>query len=450
MKYFTLLLKKTGVGILSTGRSDRRKTMLMPDSCNGKLSELTGIHIAFAQIGRSDGNMIASAMKIESQPESHLIGEFVGNADGPTLVAVGSIHGNEPSGRLALERVAWRLELLRGELRGRVYLLVGNVRASARSARFVETDLNRHWTRENVRMNTRLSADARVEDREQYELLTIFREILSSAGGEVYVLDLHSTSARGVPFATVGDTLRNRRFAQKLPVTILLGIEEQLEGTMLEFLNNEGAVTLGFEAGQHVSKEAIDNHEALVIQAIVNAGILSSEDVPDFSGLGRRLASATYRKNIFEVRHREPVSPDDEFLMNPGFRNFDPVKLGQHLATNKHGIIKAPESGLMLMPLYQKQGDDGFFIVRPVAAFWLRVSEIARQLKLAEYIHMLPGVRRHPKHREMLQIDTRIARFFPLQILHLLGFRRLRWQHNFLVVSRRRYDTTSPFGSRRN
>ena len=31
----------------------------------------------------------------------------------------------------------------------------------------------------------------------------------------------------------------------------MLGIEEQLEGTMLEFMNNEGAVTLGFEGGQH-------------------------------------------------------------------------------------------------------------------------------------------------------------------------------------------------------
>ena len=53
---------------------------------------------------------------------------------------------------------------------------------------------------------------------------------------EVFVLDLHTTSASGLPFATVGDTLRNRHFAQSLPVTILLGIEEQLEGTMLEYL----------------------------------------------------------------------------------------------------------------------------------------------------------------------------------------------------------------------
>lgn len=393
--------------------------------------------------------MTAFAARIESQTESHVIGEFVGNADGPTLIAVGSIHGNEPSGRLALERVAPHLESLSEKLRGRVYLLVGNVRAFDRSVRFVDADLNRHWTRENIRINTRLSPDAWAEDREQHDLLTIFREVLNSAGDEVYVLDLHSTSAGGVPFATVGDTLRNRRFAQMLQVTILLGIEEQLEGTMLEFLNNEGTVTLGFEAGQHAAAESIANHEALVWLALVNSGILAAEDVPDFEKHRRILAESTGEARVLEVRYREAISEDDEFEMKPGFKNFDPVKRGQFLASSRNGTITAAETGLILMPLYQRQGEDGFFIVRTVARFWLRVSEIIRRFELADYMHLLPGVRRHPKHREVLQIDTRIARFFPLQIFHLLGFRKLRWENNFLMVSRRRYDTISPFKSRR-
>ncbi len=218
--------------------------------------------------------MIASSVKKETGIEIRLIGKFAGAPDGPTLVAVGSIHGNEPSGHKALERVAERIGPLADKLQGRVYLVAGNIRAYAKDVRFLDADLNRHWTRENIRRNTRPTGSMSAEDSEQYELLTVFREILGSAMAEVYVLDLHSTSAGGVPFATVGDTLRNRHFAQTLPVTILLGIEEQLEGTMLEFLNNEGAVTLGFEAGQHASAEAIDNHEAIVMNALVSSGIL--------------------------------------------------------------------------------------------------------------------------------------------------------------------------------
>lgn len=383
--------------------------------------------------------------RVESLTEKHIICRLADSTDGPTLVAIGSIHGNEPSGRLALERVALRLKSLREKLRGRVYLIIGNVRASERAVRFIDSDLNRHWRRENIRQNTRLESGDMSEDLEQHELLTIFREILQSARGEVYALDLHSTSAGGQPFATVGDTLRNRRFAQRLPVTILLGIEEQLEGTLLEFLSNEGVITLGFEAGQHGATESIDNHESLVTQAIVNAGILEPDDVPLLDQMRHQLAVSTGHPSILEIRHREPVAADDDFQMKPGFKNFDPVTRGESLARNRYGTIRASESGLILMPLYQKQGEDGFFIARKIAPVWLRVSEVLRRLKIPDYIHFLPGVRRSRKHPEIAYVDTAVARFFPLQVFHLLGFRRLEWRDKFLVVTRRRYDTDSPF-----
>ena len=375
----------------------------------------------------------------------HFIGEFVGDAAGATLIAVGSVHGNEPSGAIALQKVAEKLENLRGKLCGRVFLLGGNTRALARRKRFIGADLNRHWTSENLAKNKTNAALQIAEDVEQYELLQIFEEVLSTAEEEVFALDLHTTSATGLPFATVGDTLRNRRFAQKFPVTILLGIEEQLEGTMLEFLNNRGAVTFGFEGGQHDAAEAIENHEALVWLALVNSGILAAKDAPDLEKHRRNLRRASGKPRIVEIRHRQAVAPGDEFEMNPGFENFDPVKRGQLLAKNRNGVIEAVESGLIVMPLYQKQGDDGFFIGREVAPFWLQLSAILRTLKINSLMRVLPGVWKHPSDAESLIVNTRVARFFPLQIFHLLGFRKRRWSGDQLVVSRRRHDTQSPF-----
>jgi succinylglutamate desuccinylase len=375
----------------------------------------------------------------------HLIGKFIGDERGATLIVVGSVHGNEPSGVIALKRVLQKLENLRERLQGRVYLLAGNTRALAQGVRFVDADLNRHWTDDNLfktKSNFRLK---KTEDIEQRELLKIFEEILKTSKDEVFVLDLHSTSAEGLPFATVGDTLRNRRFAQKFPVTILLGIEEQLDGTMLEYLNNEGAVTLGFEGGQHDSTATTENHEALVWLALVNSGILSAEDAPDLGEYRQNLAKATKASKILEVRHREAISSEDDFEMNPGFENFDAIKRGQILARNKFGAIRAVESGLILMPLYQKQGEDGFFIGREIAPFWLWLSGVLRGLKIGDFIRILPGVWRHPTDKESLVVNTRVARFFPLQIFHLLGFRKRRWRDNQLIVSRRRHDTGSPF-----
>jgi len=144
------------------------------------------------------------------------------------------------------------------------------------------------------------------------------------------------------------------------------------------------------------------------------------------------------------VRHRHAIAPEDAFQMEPGFRNFQPVRRGQVLAKDRRGKITARESGLILLPLYQKLGDDGFFLGREVKQFWLGLSAMLRKLKVGHYIYLLPGVRRHPLNEDFLIINTRIARILPLQIFHLLGFRRRRWIDKHLVVSRRSHDLAGP------
>lgn len=378
----------------------------------------------------------------------HLIGKFIGNPNGSTLIVFGGVHGNETSGVRAITRVLSKIESLKDKLRGRVFLLAGNTRALQKSIRFIDSDLNRHFTIRNINQSlSKLQHHQPVsEDLEQKELLAILLDILRTAENEVFILDLHSTSADGVPFGTVGDTLRNRHFAQKFPITFLLGIEEQLEGTILEYLNNLGAVTLGFEAGQHFAEKTIDNHEALIWLALVNAGILKKEDFADYQKHFETLEKASGKARIVEIRHRESVSPEtDGFEMKKGYNNFQPIQKGEVLAHNNKGEIKAKETGLILMPLYQKLGEDGFFIGREISPFWLRLSEIFRKINLPGYVHWLPGVKKHETEQGIYRINTKVARFFPMQVFHLLGFRKRRKVGNQLIVSRRLYDTKSPF-----
>ena len=379
------------------------------------------------------------------QAREHLMGAFIGKSSGPTLIVIGSLHGNEPGGAMALSNVSQQLGEMTDELKGRVYFLRGNTRALAEGVRFVDADLNRHWTPKNM---SNIGTEALYDSSEGVELTELDRildGILITAMDEVFVLDLHSTSADGIPYATVGDTLRNRTFAQKFPVTILLGIEEQLDGTILEYLNNAGAVTLGFEGGQHLSPETVRNHEALVWLALVNTKLLSEADVPDSELCRWRLDAGSRGSRLFEVRHRHATSAQDEFEMIPGFKNFNPVRQGEILAHDRNGPVRALESGLLLMPLYQKLGSDGFFIGRQISPFWLRLSGILRRIGIQKVIHILPGVRRDKNVPGTLIVDTSVARLFPLQVFHLLGFRRRRWIKNKLVVSRRKHDTDAPF-----
>jgi predicted deacylase len=377
--------------------------------------------------------------------DRHLISANTKRRIGPTLIVVGGLHGNEPAGVEAMRRAVPQLNGIENKLRGRVYFVIGNTRAISKGERFVDIDLNRAWTRADMANVGTAELCRKSEGLELTELDQLFDSILVTARNEVFVLDLHSTSAAGVPFATVGDTLRNRHFAQDFPVRILLGIEEQLEGTMLEYLNNAGCVTLGFEGGSHDSEQTVANHEAMIWLALVNSGVMWEEDVPRLDMYRDRLKSAPFDRGIMEVRYREAVAPQDMFEMKPGFKNFDPVIKGEVLASNKYGDILAPQSGMLLMPLYQKLGDDGFFIVRGVARFWLWLSEVLRRLKVQEFVPYLPGVAVDPRDRETLTINTHVARFFPLQVFHLLGFRRRKWVDKKLVVSRRRHDAESPF-----
>lgn len=381
----------------------------------------------------------------EAADDEHVLAAYVAGQRGPTLIIVAGLHGNEHAGVEALVEVQRTLDLIGPELSGRVYLIRGNTRALDKGVRFIDTDLNRAWTRGNLASVGRPDLLALSEGRELTELDQLLDGIMVTACGELFVLDLHSTSATGAPFATVGDTLRNRAFARKFPVPILLGVEEQLDGTMLEYLNNLGAVTLGFEGGSHRSPSTIKNHIAMIRLALANSGVLSVDKIPDLATHLRRLAANVGGPRIFEVRYREAITEEERFVMKPGFNNFDPVAKGQVLAHSRAGAIIAPETGVVLMPLYQRLGEDGFFIGREVSPLWLRLSGLLRRMRVQNIVHWLPGVRRDPNDRETLRIDTRIAKWFPLQIFHLLGFRKRRWADHRLVVSRRRHDVTSPF-----
>lgn len=99
---------------------------------------------------------------------------------------------------------------------------------------------------------------------------------------------------------------------------------------------------------------------------------------------------------------------------------------------------------MILLPLYQGQGEDGFFVAREFSPFWLRVSRFCRMLRMGRWMHLLPGVRRDPEDPDLLIVDTAVARFYPLEIFHLLGFRKRRQDGTVLRVSRRRFDREAP------
>lgn len=378
--------------------------------------------------------------------DRHLIGHYAGDGDGPLLLAVGGLHGNEPSGVEALRRVVRRLARHRSPLRGHVVALAGNRAALSRRRRYLDEDLNRIWTLDRIAALRRAMGNggppepSTAEGREQAELLSAIHAVLDEAGDTpVYFLDLHTTSSESVPFLTFSDSLRNRAFASHFPLPLVLGMEEEVEGTLLDYVDHLGHVTLGVEGGSHRDPGSVEHLEAVVWLALVAAGCLELAHVPEADGLRDRLARAVEEvPSLFEVRYRHGLRDGDEFRMEDGFRNFQAVDAGQPVARDRRGEVRAPESGRIFLPLYQDQGDEGFFIVRRVAPFWLKVSALLRRLGADRAARWLPGVELHPDREETLVVHPRVAGRLTLKLFHLLGYRRERSEGGRLVLSRRK------------
>jgi succinylglutamate desuccinylase len=369
-----------------------------------------------------------------------VIARLSGPSSGATLVVVGSIHGNEPAGVEALDAVAERLSRESLLERGDLLAVVGNVEALESGSRYLDYDLNRHWSREAIERLRAAEPLRASEDRERKELFEEIEKGFAAARGEIALLDLHTTSGEGKPFAVFADALKSRGFARRFPVPAILGMEENLEGTLADYVALLGHVAVAFEGGQHQDPASVANLEAVVWIALAELGMVDPV-AARIDDERRRLRRATRGvPPILEVIYRHPIVPQDRFSMRPGFRSFEPVVAGQIIADDVEGDVAVPSDGFLLMPLYQKLGSEGFFVARRVRGFWLALSEVLRHLRLGRVAHWLPGVSRVEGEPHALTVNLRVARWCSLPILHLLGFRRRKEEGGRLTVERRAHD----------
>ncbi len=330
--------------------------------------------------------MMSSAECLATEPApaspNGLIGWVQGHSDGPLLLCVGGLHGNEPAGVRALNGLVGKIRARRHVLCGDFVAVVGNSSALASERRFVSYDLNRAWTPSRVESSRhglslhrnrkgapspsrKRKSTLTAEDAEMVRLLHLLDAVSRRRRGPVHVLDLHTTSGWGGTFTSTADRPAHRRFAMAIPVPLVLGLNEHLEGTLLTHLDDFGYTTTVCECGQHEEPRAVNRAQAAVWLALRAAGMLSGAAVPEFDRSYRIMRAA--RRDLskaFEMVHRHPVEPEDRYRTRPGFTNFQPVRAGTVIGDDRAGEVVAPVGGMLLMPLYQDLGEDGFFVVR--------------------------------------------------------------------------------------
>lgn len=303
-----------------------------------------------------------------------LIGNYTGQKHGALIIVLAAIHGNEPAGVQALNQL---FQMLEDEshrnthfiFRGRIVGLIGNIQAFERKMRFVKKDLNRQLTLENLeKLQSALPYALAYEDLELLELTqAIQNEITSYNPSRLIVVDLHTTSASGGIFSIVSDDAESLDLATQLNAPVVLGMIGKTGGTTLHYFKTEniGIPTLSicFEGGQHNEARSVQRMVAWLVNLLREVEAVAPSDVENRHNLILKNYSQHLPK-VVSLFYVHPIQPADGFQMREGYTNFQPIKAGQVLADDKNGEISAPEDCFLLMPLYQKQGTDGFFLVR--------------------------------------------------------------------------------------
>ena len=144
---------------------------------------------------------------------NRILGKIEGAKPGPTVVFFGGIHGNETSGVFALKDA---LAGVNGAyLKGTIYGISGNLNALKKHQRYIEEDLNRIWTKQNIEA-IKNKASLNEDEKELLELLDLLNTILETNKPPFYFVDLHTTSSKTLPFITINDAIINRKFSLQL------------------------------------------------------------------------------------------------------------------------------------------------------------------------------------------------------------------------------------------
>ena len=303
-----------------------------------------------------------------------IIGKHTGLNEGPLLFCIGGIHGNEWAGIIAIEEVLTLLEkeILENpafQYNGAFIGLRGNLPALDQKKRFIDRDLNRMLTNEENNRITNISPENRSsEDRQTFELIrTIEEEVKKYKAEFVLIIDLHTTTADGGIFTISSNDPMSRELAMALHAPVILGIAEDLKGTTIDYFNkpDQNQYCIVFEAGQHDDPECVHRSVSAIISAMKKIGSVDASDV-NVRHEKMLVRQSEGLPKLTKLIYHYKIKEGEKFQMLPGFQNFQPVIKGERLASNKDGHVYAPSDGLILMPKYQSQGDDGFFLVESI------------------------------------------------------------------------------------
>lgn len=305
---------------------------------------------------------------------NRIIGSYEGEEHGPLLICIGAMHGNEPAGVKALDLIFKMIEvepITNADFcyKGKIVGVMGNLQAFTENKRYINKDLNRQFVEGKIQELFKQDENSlNGEDKELVELIkTIRNEIDTYKPEKLYILDLHTTSSIGGIFSITTNDRESIEIATNLHAPVVKGFLTGIQGTTLHYFKEENTgiptVAVTFESGQHEEPLSINRAIAAVTNCMRIIGSVRAEDVENRHD-SLLIEFSKDLPQVSKLIERHAIVPEDHFKMRPNFANFQRLKKGECIADDKNGPIKVDKDCLLLMPLYQAQGEEGFFLIK--------------------------------------------------------------------------------------
>ena len=275
-----------------------------------------------------------------------------GSKTGPLLVIIAGLHGNERNGVAA----AVRFEACTNPASGEIVTLLGNIPALQQGVRFLHHDLNRTFHEDGWSNDT-------PEGQEASSLWSTLEQLASEAADrERWLVDLHGTSGHTPPYLSALSDIAAWPMLDDLPVPKAVGFERTIQCTLVEYAARRGWKAATFEIGALSAPVSVTNGVG-ILQLIADRLDVAPLSAEERVRVENGLAAQSPTQGTYDFVYRHAIKPEDRFEMLPGFVSFQALREGEEVGKDRDGPVLAPCSGLILMPLYQPQGESGFYVV---------------------------------------------------------------------------------------
>ncbi len=260
--------------------------------------------------------------------------EYTERASGPTSIVLVGVHGDEPCGIKALEKILPTLVVDKGK----VIFIVGNPKAVKKQKRFIGSNLNRMFKPSFLLSKT---------DKKSYEYkrANLLKAYFKKAD---VLLDVHSSHTKGSePFAICEANAKN--ICKLLPVKLVVsGFDAIQPGGTDYYMNKIGKVGICVECGYSHSFTAEKNAKTIIKTFLVARGHIKGKSSP-------QKQSQIYVNKLYITKNN--------FKLTKKFKDFEKIYAGQTIGIDGKKEIKTETDSIILFARNRDSKNEEAFIL---------------------------------------------------------------------------------------